>query len=404
MSFGLSPSGIKLAWQLASFLHEKCFTKAQGADILYLRFGREIELFSGNLQQLEAVINDANRQRPARPWRDPDDECRVALQPVSQAVGDFRNTLDECEKLLNDHERFQRDPAGFVDNVVWHISTQRDVDILRERVHFHATKLLVILKPFEIHLLLEIRRELQNLRQDVSEIRKLLDNLLCSSPSSTPRTELWDIPEEINGKFLDSLRFNAPETFHDLSDIPLKEGFDALVFHFSQSTVQFNPGFDPSQRTPEETQYTNLLKSRWILEKLEYSSQLTAVGTAPLWASALNEIKSDIVHEFKRFEANELVPPPQDVIARLPDKCFSIWVIESPPLLPANLAEQRPLEAQEKRFMGHQQFTETGEIWDSHTTDVAIAELGSTFRCDPSQSSSEQALDEPKVFFSKYNV
>lgn len=55
-------------------------------------------------------------------------------------MGDFKQTLDECKKLLDDHERFQRDAAGFVDNVVWHVSTQRDVDILRERVHFHSTK------------------------------------------------------------------------------------------------------------------------------------------------------------------------------------------------------------------------------------------------------------------------
>lgn len=111
-----------------------------GADILYLRFGREIESFSDNLKQLEAVVNQTNRQRPRRTWRNPDDECRLALQPVSQAVGDFRKTLEECEKLLNDHERFRRDEAGFVDNVVWHLSTQRDVDILRERVQFHTTK------------------------------------------------------------------------------------------------------------------------------------------------------------------------------------------------------------------------------------------------------------------------
>ena len=176
MSFGLSPGDLRLAWQLGSFLHEKCFTKAQGAgpwpsplspqfqpqpgpmhfvlasltnpslaDVLYLRFGREIKSFANNLQQLVAIIEHANSQRPQRPWRDPDDDCRVALQPVSEAVGDFRSTLKECEKLLDDNERFRRDRAGFVDNVVWHMSTQRDVDNLRERVHFHSTKVWLIL-------------------------------------------------------------------------------------------------------------------------------------------------------------------------------------------------------------------------------------------------------------------
>ncbi|CAL8584243.1 hypothetical protein XPA_009848 [Xanthoria parietina] len=351
MSFGFSVGDLRAAWQLGSFLHDKCFTRAQGADILYLRFGREIQSFAENLQQLEAVVDNANRQRPPRRWGNPDSECRVALEPVSQAVGDFQKTLAECEKLLGDHERFRRDAAGFVDNVVWHLSTQRDVDLLRERVQFHATKLLIVSKPFEVHLLLEIRRELQDLRRDVSEIKGLLVDLLRNEDPLGPlntaqRVAFPDIPTEIVEKFTASLSSNPPEGFQDLASMPLKQGFDALVYHFAQSTVEFNPGFDPSQRTPEETQFVNLLKSKWLLDKMEQSSHLSAAGTPPLWTSALAELKSDIIKEYKRFDTSQLVAPPKEVIVRLPDECFSVWVVEAPPLVPPDLAEQRPLEDQ----------------------------------------------------------
>ncbi|KAL8670233.1 MAG: hypothetical protein Q9168_005222 [Polycauliona sp. 1 TL-2023] len=307
---------------------------------------------SENLQQLEAVINNANLKRPRRRYGNPDHECRVALQPVSQAVGDFKKTLDECEKLLNDHERFRRDTAGFVDNVVWHVSTQRDVEILTERVQFHATKLLIVTKPFEIHLLLEIRRELQDLRRDVSEIKGLLVNLLRNEDPdldafvSAQRVAFPEIPPEVVRKFTKALSSNPPKAFQDVASMPLREGFDALVYHFAQSTVEFNPGFDPSQRTPEETQFVNLLKSRWILDKMERSSHLTSRETAPLWTSALAEVKSDIIKEYRRFDTNQLVAPPKDVIVRLPNECFSIWVVEAPSLVPPDLAEQRPLEDQ----------------------------------------------------------
>ncbi|KAL8813033.1 MAG: hypothetical protein Q9223_007148, partial [Gallowayella weberi] len=199
-------------------------------------------------------------------------------------------------------------------------------------------------------LLLEIRRELQDLRRDVSEIRTRLDRLLANGDASldplsiAPTVMFPEIPTEISAKFLDFSRFNPPESFQDLSHIPLKEGFDALVYHFSRSTVEFNPGFD--QNTPEETQYVNLLKSQWILGVLEHTPELTAPETAPLWASALAEIKSDLIKEYTRFEANQLAAPHWDVIARLPDECFSIWVVEASPLLPAGLSEQRPLEDQ----------------------------------------------------------
>ncbi|KAL8644728.1 MAG: hypothetical protein Q9226_007618, partial [Calogaya cf. arnoldii] len=340
--------------------------------ILYLKFGREVESFGENLQQLEAVINNANRQRPRRRYGNPDHDTRVALQPVSQAVGDFKTTLDECEKLLNDHDRFRRDTAGFVDNVVWHVSTQRDVEVLRERVQFHATKTPFANRITEVTnsgcvaahshqtlrdvsqpcvpqafpiltscsgLLLEIRRELQDLRRDVSEIKGFLVSLLRNEePSmdallSGQRLAFPEIPTELVDKFARSLTLNPPAAFQDVAKMPLKEGFDALVYHISQSTVGFNPGFDPSQRTPEETQFVNLLKSKWILDRMEQSSHLTAAGTAPLWISALAEVKS-------------LVAPPKDVIVRLPDECFSIWVVEAPALVPPDLAEQRPLEDQ----------------------------------------------------------
>ncbi|KAL8976247.1 MAG: hypothetical protein Q9205_007705 [Flavoplaca limonia] len=137
---------------------------------------------------------------------------------------------------------------------------------------------------------------------------------------------------------------NPPDDFRDVSSMPLREGFDALVYHFAQSTVEFNPGFDRSQRTPEETQFVNLLKSKWILDKMEQSSQLNSPSTAPLWKSALAEVKSDIIKEYRRFDTDQLIAPPKDVIVRLPDECFSIWVVEAPPLGPPDLAEQRPLE------------------------------------------------------------
>ncbi|KAL8877565.1 MAG: hypothetical protein Q9198_004440 [Flavoplaca austrocitrina] len=279
-------------------------------------------------EQLEAVINNASLQRPRRRYGNPERESLVALQPLSQAVGDFKKTLEECEKLLNDHERFRRNTAGFVDNVVWHVSTQRDVEILRGRVQFHATKLLIITKPFEIQLLLEIRRQLQDVQRDVSEIKGLLVSILRNEEPTldtlfaAQRIAFPAIPDEIADKFTIWLAMNPPDDFRDVSSMPLREG----------------------QRTPEETQFVNLLKSKWILDKMEQSSHLNSPSTAPLWKSALAEVKSDIIKEYRRFDTNQLVAPPKDVIVRLPDECFSIWVVKAPPLGPPDLAEQRPLE------------------------------------------------------------
>lgn len=91
-------------------------------------------------------------------------------------------------------------------------------------------------------LLLEIRRELQDLRRDVSEIKGLLVRLLSNddhfldplSLHSGQKIIFPEIPGEIRSKFSYAIRTNSPETYQDLASMPLKEGFDALVYHFSQ--------------------------------------------------------------------------------------------------------------------------------------------------------------------------
>ena len=48
------------------------------------------------------------------------------------------------------------------------------------------------------------------------------------------RTVFPEIPVEVTSKFVDAIQINAPQSFHDVESIPLVEGFDALVYHFSR--------------------------------------------------------------------------------------------------------------------------------------------------------------------------
>ena len=45
---------------------------------------------------------------------------------------------------------------------------------------------------------------------------------------------------------------------------------------------------------PEEVQFVNLLKSKWLLDQIEGSQQLSyeGTGTGSLWTSALQDLKS----------------------------------------------------------------------------------------------------------------
>ena len=63
-----------------------------------------------------------------------------------------------------------------------------------------------------------------------------------------------------------------------------------------------------------------------------------------LWADYMIELEDDIRGQFGRFNTGQLIRPPSDRILLLPESCFSIWFIETPPIRAPDLAEQRPLE------------------------------------------------------------
>lgn len=259
-----------------------------------------------------------------------------------EITGDFWATLKECQTLLEDRIRFGRNSAGFVVNVVWHMTTETRVNHLRERVQLHTAKLFFGIKPFELKLLLEIRNELQELRQEVRLVMNSLYNNAAAPAIHMP--ELPEIPEPVVRRFLDALNSDPPPTFRNIANLPLEEGFDALVFHFARSTVEFNQGVNPFRRVPEEPQYLNLLKSKWLLDKLRESSQLADAEPDCLLISCLKEVELDIIREYRRFDSERLVAPAIDVIIILPNECFSIWIVETPLVRPLKLTEQRPLE------------------------------------------------------------
>lgn len=75
-------------------------------------------------------------------------------------------------------------------------------------------------------LLLGIKHELQGLRKDVK--------LLAEAIHGTSSDHAITIPEVVTARFEVALGKNRPEAVRDIMDIPLKEGFDAVVYCFTK--------------------------------------------------------------------------------------------------------------------------------------------------------------------------
>ena len=309
-------------------------------DVKYAQFRQDIKALGHSLKQLESIINNANNQG-SHPHH-----FGIALKVLSDVTGDFHQTLNDCEKLLQSHSGLQRGRSNCLENFGWWISAERDVYSLRERVKFHVTKVAFIAKPFETQLLLGIRRDVQQLRRDVAHLTGVVTNGVgqTRTASNPPFLDSVAIPDHILTRFTITFNVNRPVCFEGGSDWPLKEGFDALVLHFSKSTVEFNSRPDLGQNIPEGPQYLNLLKCIWIMERLKSSSHFINAGADSLWADYMRGLEDEIRIQFRRFESKQLIAPMQDVISILPDSYYSIWGVEGPPARPLDMAEQRPLE------------------------------------------------------------
>ena len=380
MSFGYSVGDIIAAARLAQEIYQNCFTASQAArellrlffsvaglqswshdcpilriaitdfcwrtDVKYLRFRQEIQSLGHSLKQLETILANAGAQRSRRPWHSDAEFFGEALQVLPEVTGDFQKTLKDCERLLQDHARLERGRASIADNLAWWTSTETDVNNLRERVNFHITKVSFIAKPFEIQLLLEIRRELRLLRSDVAQLRGILTNGPSPSNDSSNASYLQSvhISDELAIRFTAALGTNKPSTFTESKEWPVREGFNALVFHFAKSTVEFNSNRRLGQNVPDPPQYLNLLKSVWTMRQLKDSPGFRMTGAESLWADYMRELEADIKGQLHRFDAQQLVRPSTDDLLQLPDEYYTIWVDEEPPLRSLDIVEQRPLE------------------------------------------------------------
>ena len=268
-------------------------------------------------KQIEEQIPEKLRRLDANSTMD------TIVKTLLEITGDFNQTLLDCEEFLSKTLMYKRVATGIVKNVLSPGSTKTNANDLRQRVKFHVIKVLLSVRPFELYLLRGIYGELQQAGNDVAPLRGIYTQN-TAQPIRPERPKSYDerltVPPDL------AKRFEVQVPDH----LPLRGGFDAAVFHLANSTVEFKPGSDPGQNIPDETRFINLLKSAWILDKLQDSDDLQSAGPKSLWTDCIRELEDKINAQIFRFHTGELEPPTPDVISELPDHCFSVWFTRDP--------------------------------------------------------------------------
>ena len=96
----------------------------------YRDFGEEIRLLAINLDLTYFVVQRAQNQAAA---------FDTSVMQEHQVLGNFRETLSDCERLLDD-QRFFTKFDGVVSDVSFYYQIDDEVQKLRDRIALHNIK------------------------------------------------------------------------------------------------------------------------------------------------------------------------------------------------------------------------------------------------------------------------
>ncbi|KAN0075078.1 hypothetical protein V8E54_007689 [Elaphomyces granulatus] len=304
-----------LVWgvAVAQRLYSTGFRNVNNANQKYRDFGEDIRLLAINLDLISNIVQRAQDQAAVLKGNNP------IYQPAPaehQILGNFRETLNDCESLLDDQRYFaKRD--GFVSNVSFYYQIDPEVQKLRGRIAVHNIK--VNRSPSE-----EIKGEKEKINllasyQFLSRslTRRQIRGEECDDLPNMP-PEPMAIPRELE----DAFSSIAQELFQNLLAIPLDRGVDAAVFCFTRIT-KLSDQLDQSE-FKYLTTIINTLEATWILRTIKsgqhYQNALQYYSPNPVeqqlsrWGMTIerfcNRFEENLHEAFRNLLGRYLLLPP----------------------------------------------------------------------------------------------
>ncbi|KAL2881198.1 hypothetical protein SGCOL_003489 [Colletotrichum sp. CLE4] len=309
----------KLAWDVYKFGWDNEFN----ATRQYAEFGRDVRGLAENLDILSRVVDKADQSlHQERTFKL--EPLRWDRSSLDEIIGDYHETLTECCTLIENNHRY-RLSSGPLRNIEWNVLVAPAADRLRARIALHNSKVIHVLKPFEIDLLCRIHEDLAgrmsamhlDLRRFMGVLVPDMEQALAQQAHREPFQ--FEVPPNVEDGFQRAWAADRPD---DALEPSLQEMADAFVLHYHKSTIGFTAGMLVENRVPESGQYINLLKCVWLMRRIRGSTELAQPGpTLSHWPSYIQELEVGLASQCDRFK-QELMPPS---LAGSTPEMFEIW-------------------------------------------------------------------------------
>ncbi|KAF7553918.1 hypothetical protein G7Z17_g3277 [Cylindrodendrum hubeiense] len=323
----------RLAWDIYRY----GWSDDLNATRQYIEFGKDVKYLAESLDILTRVVAQANSSLQRQGGYNV--VARWDRSSLGQIIGDYHATLRECHELLGANERYRGGGNAFR-NIEWNVLVQPTADQLRQRIALHNSKVLHVLKPFEM-----VRQDIQLMHHDlVQRINAVHHDIYRIMGVLVPDLEqalnqqaqrhiiLIDVPIDVAERFRFEALTERPEYRTD-ADFELEELSDAFILNFNKATVNFTSGMIVTERIPPTDQYVNLLKCVWLVKRIRESPPLQNAGQDSHWPSYVRQLEDDLSSQCARF-GQELVKP-ELITPMMRRDVFSIWPDREPtPLVP----------------------------------------------------------------------
>ncbi|KPI46056.1 uncharacterized protein AB675_299 [Cyphellophora attinorum] len=332
MAFNCGITDIAAAVRVAFIIYEYGFNADNAADVRWRAFQNDVRNFGTLLQRLEQSMQDAQSryidagiQARAREAYDP--SASALINERDALIGNFNDTLEACDTLLQEHIQFRDRHANAFESILWHVKQQESkMDRLRRRIDFHCEKIRLVIDRLSIDLLtrVDIRLneligttdEILTITQDSNdEIRRLRQFLVGESNLSNGHVvaDVHYATEAISERFENSFRTINSSGYSD--EMLLQLSFDALHTAFDLFMLARN-------RDPHK--YLLLLKSRWLISRMRSSE---VYMRSVFYRHAINRIDQGIR---MRIRYGQVTAFGEAVMLALPPEWCEIWPASDP--------------------------------------------------------------------------
>ena len=294
----------------------------------YLEFGDALFRLHWSLNTIESIVRTANTGLENGRLESYGSEL-YDTTALTDIVGNFRLTLEQSQKLLNDVSKFRTGKDGFITNIIYNLNSDAQVRDLTERLKFHTVKIGLVLDAFNIHVQTQLRDLHNEQHQDLAERIQELKHLLVASRDS--RTDAYhpvikrdiEVPVELAKRFAAELQQRSLlytfdwEKTSDGPQVSVREGLEAFCNHFN--------GAHPDG---DATSYLRLLKSIWLMDKIKEGhdwSSIQSSNPGGLYDRCIREMDRRLRIECARIASSPIARPRLSTIMRSREEMLAIW-------------------------------------------------------------------------------